>query len=74
MNEFNIAREFGASAYVIYNYVKLNPKATKLDVEIETGLSDNCVTQQLQTLIEVKLLNRQRDFLKRNRAYIYTIQ
>lgn len=55
--EMEIGRLLGASAFFIYQTIKHNPGFTARDIEIETGLSENCVQKTLQRLRECKAVN-----------------
>lgn len=48
--ELEIGRTLGASAFLIYQYIKFNPRATSREIQIETGLSENCVWMTLKEL------------------------
>lgn len=58
--EMQIGRILGASCFFIYQTVKANPNFSARDVQIETGLSENCVCSSLAKLRLSKVLERKR--------------
>lgn len=54
--ELEIARTLGASAFLIHQFVKNNPNATSTEIQIETGLSENCVWTNLNKLKSTNVL------------------
>jgi hypothetical protein len=55
-HELQIARCLGASSFLIYTFIKNHPGASKRDIEIETGLSENCVGTNLIKLKETNVV------------------
>lgn len=54
--EMEIGRTLGASCFFIYQFIKYNPGATSRDIQIETGLSENCVWMSLNKLKSANVL------------------
>lgn len=54
--EVEIGRTLGASAFFVYQVVKENPNSTALDIQVETGLSETCVSTVLAKLRKAKVL------------------
>lgn len=58
--EMEIGRTLGASCFFIYQTVKANPNFSARDVQMETGLSENCVCSSLAKLRHSNVLERKR--------------
>jgi predicted transcriptional regulator len=54
--ELEIGRTLGASCFLIYQFIKHNPGSTSRDIQIETGLSENCVWMSLNKLKEANVI------------------
>lgn len=54
--ELEIARQLGASSFLIFQFIKHNPCSNVRTIEIETGLSTYCVWQSLQKLKECNIV------------------
>lgn len=54
--EMEIGRSLGASSFFIYQFIKANPGATSRDIQVETGLSENCVQSCLVKLRETNVV------------------
>jgi predicted transcriptional regulator len=72
MNSFELVQIYGASTFVVYKFLEENPNVTVLDIQLETGLSDNCIKNCLEKLMRAKLLNRVHGFLNKSKGYRYS--
>jgi DNA-binding transcriptional regulator GbsR (MarR family) len=68
--ELEIGRTLGASSFLIYQFIKFNPGVTHLEIQIETGLSQNCVSQCLKKLKETNVLK----YKTRSAGYVKSSQ
>lgn len=55
--EMEIGRNFGASCFYVYQTIKHNPGLDRLGLEVETGLSTNCVWKCLTILRDINAVN-----------------
>lgn len=69
-NELRIGRELGSTCFFIYQFIRYNGNVTPLDIEIETGLSRDCVRKCLIKLRETKIVNYKLDN-GHSRRFIY---
>jgi DNA-binding transcriptional regulator GbsR (MarR family) len=71
--ELDIARRLGASSFLLYAAFKDHSKFTVIDAEITTGLSRDCISQNMKKLLECKILSRTKQNWGSPRAYEYTV-
>jgi DNA-binding transcriptional regulator GbsR (MarR family) len=71
--ELDIARRFGASSFLLYAAFKDQSKFTTLDAETTTGLSRDCISQNLKKLLDSNILSRTKQNWGSPRAYEYTV-
>jgi predicted transcriptional regulator len=72
MSNFELVQKYGASVFVIHKFLEEQPNSTVVDIQIETGLSDNCVKAGLEKLLSDNLLKRVHGFIKKSKGYRYT--
>lgn len=71
--DFEIARNYGATTFLIYKVIEKNPNVTLTDLENETGLTRRCISPCLKTLVDINLLNKVHvNFNKCSHGYRYT--
>jgi len=71
--ELDIARNLGASSYLVYSFIKNFPGGTATDVETNLGLSRNCVDQTMRKLVDSKVLLKRKSERGHHRLQTYTI-
>jgi predicted transcriptional regulator len=72
--ELEIARNLGATSFLVYSFIKTFPGSTVLDIQTSTGLSRNCAQQTLSKLVDTNILNKNRQVIgKIIRQNLYTI-
>jgi len=65
IDDLEIARKLGASAFLVYQTLKLCPKSSQIDLQIETGLSQNTIQQLIKTMSGVGLIYKEKTKSKR---------
>lgn len=54
--EMEIGRTLGSSAFFVFQFIKNNPGSTSRDIQVETGLSENCVWITLNKLKDTNVV------------------
>lgn len=70
--EMEIGRNFGASAFYIYQTIKHNPKVSLKELEVETGMTDRQIKVHLKNLFECKIITKETAMVKRCYGYRYS--
>ena len=68
--ELEIARQLGASSFLVYSVLKNKGDLTRRDLEIECGMSEDGILRTVKKLEEDKIITRNG---KINRSNLYTI-
>jgi predicted transcriptional regulator len=71
MSNFEIAKNYGATAYLVFSYLKQTNSATIDEVANETGISRKTASYTLNVLFDIKLVDK--DFLEKNRVIYSTV-
>jgi DNA-binding MarR family transcriptional regulator len=70
--ELEIARNLGASSFLVYSFIKNFPDGSATDIEVSTGLSRGCIDQTLKKLSDTNILNKRKSNYGSPRVYLYT--
>lgn len=64
--ELEIARQLGASAFLVHAVLKNRSNLTRRELEIETGLSDKCIQTTTQKMVDAGIVFKHQTHLGKN--------
>lgn len=56
--EVDLSRMIGASAFLVYSYLRKCPRASYLDIECDLGIHKNTVTKTIRLLKDHNIIER----------------
>jgi predicted DNA-binding transcriptional regulator len=71
MNNFELAKNYGATAYLVFSYLKEKSSATIDEVANETGICKKTASYTLGILFQVKLIDK--DLIENNKVRYLTV-
>jgi hypothetical protein len=71
-SELEIARNLGATSFLVYSFIKTFPGSTVLDIQTSAGLSRDCTQRTLSKLVDTNILNKRKSSYGSPRVYLYT--